>query len=230
MLTPKEIVERSFPKSMGGYRTEEVDRFLETIASEYEEMQAENRELQEKIMVLAEKLEEYRNDEESLRAALLGAQKLGDSVVRDSKAKAEAIIREANAKGEAIVEGARRQLEREQLSLQLLQKEVSSFKSKIMAIYKQHLEIISTLPSEEKIPVKPAETEDEKPTAQAPAEETTPAEDAAPQAAAAEETAAEETRAEAPAGERKREPVSSKFGPLMFGEGFELNRDNSRKR
>lgn len=98
--------------------------------------------------MLADKLTEYREDEESLRTALLGAQKLGDSVIRESKTKAEIIMRDATIKAEAMVNNAKRQIEREQEGLTRIQKEVASFKNRLLDLYKQHLELISALPGQ----------------------------------------------------------------------------------
>ena len=113
MLNPNEIANHKFDKAMGrGYRMEEVESYLGQVAGEMNELLIEKQELEKKLMILAEKLEEYKRDEESLRAALLGAQKLGDSVVRDAKAKAASIIEDANAQANLLRENAKRAIER----------------------------------------------------------------------------------------------------------------------
>ncbi|MEG2174986.1 MAG: DivIVA domain-containing protein, partial [Oscillospiraceae bacterium] len=118
MLSPKEIGEKTFDKTFGiGYRMDDVDRYLEQIAASMVESIEIKEQLEKKLEVLAEKLTEYREDEESLRTALLGAQKLGDSVIRESKTKAEIIMRDATIKAEAMVNNAKRQIDREQESL-----------------------------------------------------------------------------------------------------------------
>ena len=38
MLTPKDILEKEFKIDTRGYRPQEVDKFLDTIISDYEEM------------------------------------------------------------------------------------------------------------------------------------------------------------------------------------------------
>lgn len=149
MLTSNDIAKQRFDHAaFGGYKNDEVDAFLNEVANSFEELEEQNAVLLKKLEVLAEKLEEYRSDEESLRSALLSAQKLGDSVVRESKAKAELIIREANGKAERLIAGAHDQVEKEKLVYVRLQKDVASFKSKLLATYKQHLELISSLPDQ----------------------------------------------------------------------------------
>jgi cell division initiation protein len=147
MLGVKEIREKTFDKTFGfGYRMDGVDAYLAQAADSMQQLMENNADLEKKIEVLADKLTEYREDEESLRMALLGAQKLGDSVIRESKTKAEIIMREATIKSEAMLENARRKIELERESLEKLQDEVSAFKNRLLTIYKQHLEVISALP------------------------------------------------------------------------------------
>ena len=149
MLTPKEISEKTFDKTFGfGYRMDDVDAYLDEVAKSMTELLGQNADLEKKLEVLADKLTEYREDEESLRTALLGAQKLGDSVIRESKTKAEIIMRDATIKAEAMVNNAKRQIEREQEGLTRIQKEVASFKNRLLDLYKQHLELISALPGQ----------------------------------------------------------------------------------
>ena len=147
MLGVKEIREKTFDKTFGfGYRMDSVDAYLAQAADSMQQMLENNADLEKKIEVLADKLTEYREDEESLRMALLGAQKLGDSVIRESKTKAEIIMREATIKSEAMIDSARRKIELERESLEKLQDEVAVFKNRLLTLYKQHLEMISALP------------------------------------------------------------------------------------
>lgn len=149
MLTSQDIANKKLDRStLGGYRTDDVDGFLNQVASTIDQMEEQNNVLTKKLEVLADKLEEYRNDEDSLRAALIGAQKLGDSVIRESKSKAEIILRDATIKAERIVTNASDQVEKEKLIYIKLQKDVAAFKNKLLATYKQHLEIVSSLPED----------------------------------------------------------------------------------
>lgn len=149
MLTSQDIANKKLDRStLGGYRTDDVDGFLNQVASTIDQLEEQNSILTKKLEVLADKLEEYRNDEDSLRAALIGAQKLGDSVIRESKSKAEIILRDATIKAERLVAHASDQVEKEKLIYIKLQKDVAAFKNKLLATYKQHLEIVSSLPED----------------------------------------------------------------------------------
>lgn len=177
MLTPNDISNKRFEKSpFGGYKPEEVDSFLSEIVMSYERLYEEKEAAEEKMEVLAEKLEEYRANEDSLRTVLIGAQKLGDNIIRDSKAKAEVIISDAEGRVKQVFSESEGKIDKERETLAMLQKETAEFKKRLIAMYKQHLELISLMPETEES--KPEEQPEEVPaeapeTAEEPVEEKT---------------------------------------------------------
>lgn len=146
MLTPDNIAEKKFEKAAFGYKPEDVENFLEEIVESYGQLYAEKEAAEEKMEVLAEKLEEYRSNEDSLRTVLLGAQKLGDNIVRDSKAKAEVILADAENQVRQIFSESETKITKERETLSNLQKETADFKKRLLAMYRQHLELISLMP------------------------------------------------------------------------------------
>ena len=145
MLHPSDIANKTFDKGMGGYKQDAVDSFLEMVAQEYSNLLTQKEEAESKLEVLAEKIQEYRNDEDSLRAALIGAQKLGDSVIRESNEKADRILREAGKKAEFLITDAKSAISREQNALMQMKKEVAKFKNELFETYKIHIELISRI-------------------------------------------------------------------------------------
>lgn len=148
-MTPYEIQNKKFDKGMSGYNRDEVHAFLLQVSDYLEELEEEKTELLRKMEVLAEKLEEYREDEESLRAALIGAQKLGDSVIRDAKKKADAILVEAKKKSDDLLGDIRLNMDKESMALSQMQSEVARFKATLLSMYKQHIEVIQAIPYDE---------------------------------------------------------------------------------
>lgn len=146
MLTPNDISNKKFEKAAFGYKPEEVDAFLSEIIGSYNAMYQEKNAAEEKLLVLAEKLEEYRANEDSLKTVLLGAQKLGENIVRDSKAKAEVIIADAENQVKQVFSESESKIIKEKETLAILQKETAEFKKQLLAMYRQHLELISLMP------------------------------------------------------------------------------------
>lgn len=180
MISPQEIRTVTFDKVMRGYRPEDVDALLQQLAQQMEELQAEKESTEKKLYVLAQKVEEYRKDEDNLKTALLNAQRMGENVIKEAKQKAESILREAGIKAEDITRAAVEQVSEEQLELERVKAEVAQFKNNVLSLYKQHIESLSTLPGDE-----PEEPEEESVPAEEPAKsEVAPA---APQEAEAPE-------------------------------------------
>ncbi len=103
MLTPSKIKNHHFEASgKNAYRAQSVDDFFDIVADSYEQMFKENGELVKKISLLAERVEEYRNDEDNIRAALLTAQRMADQIMRETNEKAEAQLAEAAVSAKKI--------------------------------------------------------------------------------------------------------------------------------
>lgn len=180
MLTPDRIKEKVFQTTgRGSYRSEDVDMFMSEVQASYEQMFKENGDLVRKISILAKKVEEYRADEESLKMALLNAQKLADRIVAEAKetaaneiasvkgetnklredaaaeaemltanakAEAEKILADANKEAKDILGNINRKVTHESLVYEMIQKEASEFKSKLIAMYREHITLINDLP------------------------------------------------------------------------------------
>ena len=98
MFTPQQIEQISFSKAtFGGYNMEDVDQFLEPLTEDYITLYKENALLKSKMKVLVAKLEEYRNNESSMKDAIVNAQKTCDMMVREAEAKCTQMLSDANA-------------------------------------------------------------------------------------------------------------------------------------
>ena len=139
----------SFSKALVfGYKVDDVDKFVTKALDIITQLQEEKDVLSEKIGVLANSLEKYREEEDSLRSALIGAQKLGDSILKDSKNKAELIIRDATTTASHVVAEAHDDRERELIALDLVRKEAADFKDSLISLYRSHLDLIKNIPGE----------------------------------------------------------------------------------
>ncbi len=102
MLTPAKIKNHHFEAAgRNAYKADSVDLFIEEIVESYERMFRENGDMCKKISLLAEKLEEYRKDEDNIRNALLTAQRMAEQIQREAKEKAEQILADVAAKEQA---------------------------------------------------------------------------------------------------------------------------------
>lgn len=161
MFTADEIRQITFEKVMRGYRPEDVESFMENIADEFEALEKEKKDLEEKLYLLAEKVEQYKAEEESIKTTLINAQRLGESIVSDARVKADNVIREATIKKNDIISSAYNEIEGTEEVLNRLRREVSDFKRNILSLYKTHIESLSNLPEEKTEEVAVVEEEKE---------------------------------------------------------------------
>ena len=144
-----------------GYRSDEVDEFIDECIETVEALQRENETLNQKMKVLADKISQYRMEEDNIRAALLSAQRAGDIVLREANEKAAKIVEEANEKARHIREDAVAAIGDEQHELKRIQNEVEAFKARMLSLYKEHLSLINAIPETvktEELPAKAADT------------------------------------------------------------------------
>ncbi len=98
MFTPQQIDQVSFSRAtFGGYDMQSVDEFLEPLTEDYITLYKENALLKSKMKVLVSKLEEYRNNEASMKDAIVNAQKTCDMMVKEAEAKCTKMLTDANA-------------------------------------------------------------------------------------------------------------------------------------
>ena len=97
MFTPQQIEQISFSRAtFGGYDMQSVDEVLEPLTEDYITLYKENALLKSKMKVLVGKLEEYRNNEASMKDAIVNAQKTCDMMVKEAEAKCTQMLNDAN--------------------------------------------------------------------------------------------------------------------------------------
>ena len=87
-LTPEELRQLELRRRAGGYERESVDRVLEYMRQNYEEVWRERETLQEELT-------KYREVDSVLRRTLVSAQRAADEVLAEAEQDSEALIAEA---------------------------------------------------------------------------------------------------------------------------------------
>lgn len=105
-ITPMDIEQQEFSRSFRGYNEEEVDDFLDKIVKDYEELINENVRLNEEIEKMKERLKEFSEIEESLRSALLNAQKSAEEMKGRVENEAKVMVEKAEIEAEVIKQKA----------------------------------------------------------------------------------------------------------------------------
>ena len=147
MLTPQEVSTHAFSKAvMGGYNMAMVDEFLDELTDDYTALYKENAALKAKLKVLVEKVEDYRATEDSMRATLLTAQKMADSIVREAEQKRDQMLSQAEADAQAKIGRLRQETEEAQARLRQGQQELARFIASVREVCSQELRYLEQLP------------------------------------------------------------------------------------
>ena len=146
MIASDDVRRVTFDRAMRGYRCEDVDDYLRQVADGIDSLAAENDDLQKKLVILAQRIDQYRADEDTLSTTMINAQRLGENVIKEAKQKAAEIIRAANIKAEDREQRARDEVELAQQELVTIKQEADAFKKRLMDLYRQHIEMIAKIP------------------------------------------------------------------------------------
>lgn len=162
MLTPQEVSTHAFSKAvMGGYNMAMVDEFLDELTDDYTALYKENAALKAKLKVLVEKVEDYRATEDSMRATLLTAQKMADSIVHEAEAKRDEILAQAETSAREKIGQLRQEVEAAEERLRQGQMDLAKFISAARELCDRELKFLEqlpTLPVEAEIPPSQPET------------------------------------------------------------------------
>ena len=143
MITPQDIREKTFEKAVfGGYDMASVDAFLEQTAADLALLQKENATLKAKMKVLVSKVEEYRENEDALRMAVVSAQKMGNMIESDAKAKADQVLSDARGEAARITGDAALQVEAEKRRLKESQEVSARFIESMNALCHRQLDFL----------------------------------------------------------------------------------------
>lgn len=146
-LSPNDIRSYEFAHQMRGYDREEVDNFLEQVATALEALKQDNLKLSMEIDSLKTQLAGLRQFEDTIKSAAIDARRNADMTVANAKKEAELILSRAKTEAQEIV-GSRAQkvsaIEEQITKLELAKK---SYLSKLRNLIKSHLEILEEVAS-----------------------------------------------------------------------------------
>ena len=146
MISSEDVRRVTFDKAMRGYRCDDVDDYLKQVAESMDALAAKNDEMQKNLVVLAQRIDQYRAEEDTLSTTMINAQRLGENVIREAKQKAAEIIRAANMKADDREQRARDDVELAKQEIVTLKSEADSFKRSLMEMYRKHINLISKMP------------------------------------------------------------------------------------
>jgi len=141
-LTPLDIHNKEFRKVFRGYSEDEVDEFLDLVVAEFERLLRTNDELQSRISGLEARVDHYKGLEETLKNAIVLAQKTAEEIKEAAAREAEAIKRQAMAEADRIKSQAERILEESVEKTEAQRSRLLRFRAELRTFLQSQIEMV----------------------------------------------------------------------------------------
>lgn len=141
-LTPLDIHNKEFSRRIRGYDEDEVNEFLDQVIKDYEAMIRENKELQEQVATMQDKLAHFSNIEETLSKTIIVAQEAADEVKGNSKKEAQLIVKEAEKNADRIINEALAKSRKIALEMEELRKQASIYRTRFRTLLEAQIEML----------------------------------------------------------------------------------------
>lgn len=151
-VTPLEIRQQQFPLRFRGLDPTEVDKFLELVAGEMEELIRENGRLREGMTRKDQELQRMQQGEEELKKALATIQQIRDEWIGRAEKQAEQVLIDSEQRAKQTLLEAEKRLESLQSNVQELRQQRRQLLAQMRGMLEQHLRLLDATESE------PAET------------------------------------------------------------------------
>ncbi len=142
MLTPLDIENKRFSRTIKGYNVEEVDDFLDELTAEYETLYRENAEYKNQIEQSKKDLEHYKSVEHTLQNTLVIAQTTADDIKNMAQKQADQIIKDAQNEARRNVDELNKEEFEIKRRLEDLKRQFDVYKAKMEALLISQLELL----------------------------------------------------------------------------------------
>lgn len=145
MITAQDIQEKAFERAGKGYNMEQVDEFLDELAADFTALSKENASLKGKMKMLVQKMDEYRQTEDSMRLALLSAQKLSSQIEAEAREKSDSMLADAKQRAQRLTQEASDGIANENAKLEEAKKATERFFDHMRTVCQKQIEFYDKL-------------------------------------------------------------------------------------
>lgn len=131
MLRPVDIQNKEFEKKIKGYDCDAVDDFLDMVIQDYEKLCKENQSLKDRIGILTEAVEQYKQVEGTMQKSLELAKQSADSLKKNAEMEAQMIINKARADAARLAKQIDEEHVKKHREMLAVKSEIESYKMRI---------------------------------------------------------------------------------------------------
>ncbi len=142
-LTPLDIHNKEFSRRLRGYDEDEVNEFLDQVIKDYEGLIRENKDLQNQLLAVQERLDHFANLEETLSKTIIVAQEAADEVKNNAKKEAQLIIKESEKNADRIINESLSKARKVSMEVEELKKQASIYRTRFRTLVEAQLELLS---------------------------------------------------------------------------------------
>ncbi len=128
-----------------GYNKEEVNKFVDDVIIHTEAVINRVRNQQDEIRSLKKELEHYKKIEETLKSALLNAEKASNDIKQNAIEESKIIITDAKRNASHIINDALIRAEKIEIKADTLERNIITFKRKLKLIVEQQLAVVEDI-------------------------------------------------------------------------------------
>ena len=141
-ITPLDVQQKRFSRSLRGYDREEVEAFLSLAASALEDLVKEVHSLREDLARRDEEIANHRGRERALQETLVTAQRASEEIREAARREGEIAIAEAELQAEKIVQGAHQRFVRIVDDIQEARRLRAQFEASVRALVDGHAKLL----------------------------------------------------------------------------------------
>ena len=141
-ITPLDITQKQFRRTLRGFNREEVEAFLAMVAVEFEALVKDVLALREDNQRKSEAIEDHRGRERVLQETLVTAQKVSEDIRVSARKEAQITLSDAELQAEKIVQGAHGRFLRIVDDINELKRQRVQLESNIRMIVESHLKLL----------------------------------------------------------------------------------------
>jgi len=141
-LTPLDIHNKEFKRTMRGYNEDEVNDFLDRVIKDYEALIRQNKELDERCSQMEDQVKQFRLMEDSLGKSIMLAQETAEELKQNARKEAQLVIREAEKNADRIVQDALNKARKTALELDEVRKQAAVFRARFRSLLQAQSEML----------------------------------------------------------------------------------------
>ncbi len=152
MLSPQDIKNKTFSRTVFGYNADEVDEYIDFICEKYESLCLEKDELQYKLDAAVDGLsasDKKLNSDEAQQAIMI-AKKKADEIIAEAEEQSRLLYKAAQENADRVLKDFRRQIEDEAKLLDYLKKHTAMLKKQVIKTYRDAIREAEALAPDDK--------------------------------------------------------------------------------